>query len=53
MNANEEMLLEMDYKSNMSRQERQRRAYEEAERNGRTVDLQGYIGSDGSLRSSR
>jgi hypothetical protein len=32
MNANEEMLIEMDYKSNMSRQERQRRAYEEAER---------------------
>lgn len=49
MNANEEMLLEMDYKSNMSRQERQRRAYEEEERNGRTVNLQGNIRSNGSL----
>lgn len=32
MNANEEMLIEGDYKDNMTRQQRQRRAYEEAER---------------------
>ena len=35
MNANEEMLIEGDYKGNMTRQQRQRRAYEEMERNGR------------------
>lgn len=34
MNANEEMLIEGDYKGNMTRQQRQRRAYEEMERDG-------------------
>ena len=32
MNANEEMITESDYRDNMTRQQRQRRAYEEAER---------------------
>lgn len=35
MQANEEMITESDYKDNMTRQQRQRRAYEEAERHGR------------------